>query len=63
MTFGEAMARIRRNGKVAVALGDMTVGWRFGREVVLTGPGHEFIDYTPTLDDMRSTEWREVEAR
>lgn len=63
MTFDEAMAAIRRNGTrtVARAATGMRVGWRFGREVVLTG-GHRYIDFTPTRDDMQATDWAEVKT-
>lgn len=64
VTFDEAMAKIRRNGRVTVRLGEMTVAWRFGREVVLGAPGRgkvqRFVDYTPTRDDMLATDWVEV---
>lgn len=68
MTFDEAMAYIRRNGTVGVRLAGMTVVWRFGRPVVATssgtapGRGERFIDYTPTLEDMRSREWEVAET-
>jgi hypothetical protein len=67
VTFDEAMARIRRNGTAAVRLGEITVVWRFGRPVVATSPGtgpgrgERFIDYTPTRDDMVSTDWQEAQ--
>lgn len=56
MTYDEAMNVVYRNGKQVVTRLDMRVAWRFGRAVIL-GSGNTFIDYTPTEDDMRATDW------
>ncbi len=68
MTYDDAMKLIRRNGKVTVGLNEMRVAWRFGRPVRLTGgrspfpADSTFIDYTPTRDDMQSTDWVQLEG-
>ena len=61
MRYSEAMQTIRKNGRRVVVRNGMRIGWRFGREVVLTGPTR-FIDYTPTYEDMQADDWQvEVE--
>lgn len=56
MTYDEAMALIHRDGKRTVGRAGMEIGWRFGRAVMLRD-GQRFIDYTPTVDDMRACDW------
>lgn len=60
MTYDEAMALLRKHpGKHIVirpGIPGMGVAIRFGVPKVMMGP-RSMIDYTPTLDDMRATDW------
>ena len=57
MTYDEAMAAIRRGPAVVeVGRAGMRIRWRFGRPLVLRAEGGH-IDYTPTREDMRATDW------
>lgn len=61
MNYDEAMAAIYRKGTKVVGRAGMRIGWRFGRPVVLT-EAERFIDFTPTAEDMRATDWELVDG-
>lgn len=60
MTYDEAVQAIR-DTRVTVTRdagpATLRVARRFGRVVALTGGGR-FIDYTPTADEYRATDWQ-----
>lgn len=60
VTYDEAMAAIRREpSAVEVGRAGMRIRWRYGRPLVLRAEGGH-IDYTPTYEDMRATDWEVI---